>query len=93
MDNMRTTTRPNGNAREDQDELRPHYDFDYSTARPNRFAERLSKEAIVVVLDPDVATIFKTSESVNQALRTLLVAVGNLVEPQRSQESAQAAVS
>ena len=36
------------------DGMRPHYDFDYSKARPNRFAERITQETIVVALDPDV---------------------------------------
>lgn len=53
-------------------DLREHYDFDYAKAKPNRFAERMSREAIVVVLDPDVATVFKTSEAVNEALRVLI---------------------
>jgi hypothetical protein len=41
------------------DEMRPHYDFDYSKSRPNRFAARLTKDTIAVVLDPDVATVFQ----------------------------------
>lgn len=63
-----------------QDELREHYDFDYSKAKPNRFAERLNKEAIMVVLDPDVAAVFRSSESVNEALRVFITALGNLAE-------------
>lgn len=61
-------------------ELRTHYEFDYSKARPNRFAGQLSEEAIVVVLDPDVAAVFTTSEEANQALRVLIDALGNLAE-------------
>jgi hypothetical protein len=60
------------------DELREHYDFDYSKAKPNRFAQRFSEESIAVVLDPDVAAVFTTSETVNQALRVLITALGNL---------------
>ncbi len=62
------------------DELREHYSFDYSKAKPNRFAHRFSKESILVVLDPDVAAVFTTSEAVNQALRTLMTALGSLAE-------------
>jgi len=62
------------------DELRAHYKFDYSKAKPNRFASRLGEEAIVVVLDPDVAAVFTTSEEANQALRVLIGALGNLAE-------------
>jgi len=59
-------------------ELREHYSFDYSKAKPNRFAGRFSEEAIVVVLDPDVAEVFTTSEAANQALRGLISALGGL---------------
>ncbi|MGD8626839.1 MAG: hypothetical protein PVF47_18085 [Anaerolineae bacterium] len=61
-------------------ELRTHYEFDYSKARPNRFASRLDGESIAVVLDPDVAAVFTTSEEANQALRVLIDALGNLAE-------------
>jgi hypothetical protein len=59
-------------------ELRAHYKFDYSKAKPNRFARQLGEEAIAVVLDPDVAAVFTTSEEANQALRVLIGALGNL---------------
>lgn len=57
------------------DDLRPHYDFDYSKARPNRFASRVSKETVAVVLDPDVATVFHSSEAVNSFLRSAISAM------------------
>ncbi len=60
--------------------MRKHYGFDYSKAKPNRFAGRLDQEAIAVVLDPDVAAVFTTSEEANQALRVLIGALGNLAE-------------
>jgi hypothetical protein len=60
------------------DDLREHYSFDYSKAKPNRFADRFSEEAIVVVLDPDVAAVFTTSEAANQALRGLITAFESL---------------
>lgn len=31
----------------------PEYDFDYRKAKPNRFAGRISKERVVVLLDPE----------------------------------------
>lgn len=60
--------------------MRNHHSFDYSRAKPNRFAGRFSEEAIAVVLDPDVAAVFTTSEAANQALRILIDALGNLAE-------------
>jgi hypothetical protein len=43
----------------------PEYDFDYREAKPNRFAGRISKERVVVVLDTAVSKVFITPESVN----------------------------
>ena len=67
------------------EELRPEYEFDYRTARPNRFADRLDPDRCVVVLDPDVARVFTTSESVNAALRGLIEIVPQ--RPQRPRRS------
>ena len=56
-------------------ELRAEYHFDYSKSRPNRFADAIDSTAVVVVLDPDVAEVFTTPESVNNALRALISAI------------------
>jgi len=50
-------------AAHEQDTLKSHYEFDYSKAKPNRFAARLTEDSLMVVLDPDVAAIFPTSEA------------------------------
>lgn len=60
------------------DEINAHYDFDYNKAKPNRFAARLAQEQVMVLLDPDIAAIFPTSEAVNEALRILVAAAQNL---------------
>lgn len=57
----------------DSDDLRPEYRFDYSRARPNPYAARLKGKAVAVVLDAEVAAAFPTSESVNAALRAVIV--------------------
>ncbi len=57
------------------DELRPEYRFEYCKARPNRFASRYQAGSRVVVLDPDVARVFTTPESVNRVLRAVLRAI------------------
>jgi hypothetical protein len=54
------------------DDARPEYRFDYSKSKPNRFAERVSRGRTVVVLDPDIAEVFTTPESVNNVLRALI---------------------
>ena len=55
--------------------LRPEYRFDYSRAKPNRFAGRVEQDTLVVVLDADVAEVFTSAESVNHALRALIQAM------------------
>ena len=54
------------------DDLRDEYQFDYRKARPNRFADRIDRDCLVVTLDSDVSQVFTTSESVNNVLRALI---------------------
>jgi len=56
-------------------EMRPEYRFDYRKGRPNRFASRANDEALIVLVDPDIAEVFPNSESVNRALRALISAL------------------
>ena len=59
--------------RNNGDEMRPEYEFDYSKAVRGKYYKRLLKEgANVVVLEPDVAKAFRDSAAVNDALRSLL---------------------
>jgi hypothetical protein len=50
-------------------EVLPEYDF--SGARPNKYASRYAKGSIVVTLDPDVAAVFPGAREANDALRAL----------------------
>ena len=65
--------KPSSAPSQGSDELRPEYRFDYSKARPNPYAARLEGKAVAVVLDAEVAAAFPTSESVNTALRAVIV--------------------
>ena len=56
----------------DQSELAENYEFDYRKAQPNRFAGRYDRDQITIVLDPDVASVFKNSKDVNALLRALI---------------------
>jgi uncharacterized protein (DUF4415 family) len=56
-------------------EPRAEYRLDYSKSRPNRFSERMSRDAVVIVLDPDVAKVFRDSKKVNDLLRATIAAV------------------
>jgi hypothetical protein len=53
-------------------EMRREYRLDYGRSRPNRFAGRAAEGHAVVVLDPDIAEVFTTPESVNEVLRALI---------------------
>jgi hypothetical protein len=51
----------------DGHEMRPEYDF--SKGVRAKYAARFREGSNVVILDPDVAEAFPSSESVNEALR------------------------
>lgn len=77
-----TSPRNRGRGQLPGDELRPHYDFDYSKSKPNRFAACFNEAAIVVVLDPDVANVFQSAEAVNTFLRSAISAMP-VAEPRK----------
>ncbi len=56
---------------DENDELLPEYDLDFSKSKPNRFAEKYNEMKITVMLDSDVAEDFPNAEAVNEALRFL----------------------
>lgn len=57
--------------RKRQDDMLPEYDF--SKGVRGKYAKRYAEGSNVVVLSPDMARVFPTSESVNEALRTLVL--------------------
>ena len=59
----------NSNKKRDQDEdtMRPEYDFAVRGVTAARYAQGTN----VVLLDPDVAAVFPDTLAVNEALRTL----------------------
>ena len=68
---MKKTLPTKGKAKQ-PDELAPEYRFDYRKAKRNRFAKRTRPESIAVLLDPDVAQVFETGDTVNAVLRALM---------------------
>ena len=68
MKKTRTAKKP----RKSDEGMLPEYRFDYSKARPNRFAARLKRGSRVVVIEPDVAAVFATPHAVNAVLRALI---------------------
>lgn len=65
----------------ENDEMRSEYHFDYSEARPNRFAKNADEGNNVIILDPDIAPFFTTSESVNDVLRALIKTMPTIKKP------------
>jgi hypothetical protein len=58
-----------------QDSLSSEYRFDYSKSKPNRFAAKMSEGTVAIVLEPDVAAVFKSSDAVNALLRSIISAI------------------
>ncbi len=58
-----------GRSNWNSDEMLTEYDF--SRGVRGKYADRFTKDTIMVVLDPDVAAIFPDRKSVNTALRAL----------------------
>ena len=56
-------------------EMASEYRLDYKKAKPNRFAEKMKQNPVVVLLDEDVAKVFNTTEQVDKALRALISAM------------------
>ena len=67
------------NKNENEDML-AEYHFDYSKARPNRFAQGIAEGSLVVVLEPELAQVFRTPEQV----KAILKAIAQAMPPQES---------
>lgn len=75
------------NVRASRDELRPHYDFDYAKAKPNRFASRFKQDTVAVILEPDVANVFRSSDAVNSFLRSAISAMPRTLPEKKKRAS------
>ncbi|WP_434688064.1 hypothetical protein [Pseudanabaena minima] len=61
------------NSQDIKDDLRPEYDFSRMKGGVRgKYVERYRTGTNIVLLDPDVAQAFPTSEAVNEALRLLM---------------------
>jgi hypothetical protein len=66
-----------------EDELRPEYDFSQLKGRVRgKYAERYRAGTNLVLLEPDVATAFPDSKTVNEALRLLMKVAQKQSSPQ-----------
>jgi hypothetical protein len=57
---MKSTSQIKPRAKRANVELRAEHRFDYAKAKPNRFAPRAQQGSVAILLDPDVAQVFKT---------------------------------
>ena len=62
--------RARGTVVREKEDILPEYDF--SRGRPNKYVARYRAGTNVVVLDPDVAAVFRNAAEVNAALRALI---------------------
>ncbi len=72
--NTRSTRRPKQKRRLEGG-LAPNYELDYTKSKANRFTGRVDRDAVVIVLDSDVAEVFFDSKRVNALLRAAITAV------------------
>lgn len=72
----------------DPDELRPEYDFArMSGGVRGRFAGAYQRGTNLARLEPDVAKAFTTDESVNEALRAVLLAASAIPTSRRARRA------
>jgi hypothetical protein len=71
---MKSTSRTKSRTKQ-SGPLEPEFRFNYGEAKPNRLAGRIRKGFVAVLLDPDVARVFKTPESVNAVSRALVTTI------------------
>jgi len=82
---MKKTSVSNAQAA-DSSEMLPEYDFDYRQARPNRFAGRIGKGGLVVLVDPEVAQVFPTADAVNAVLRAIVSSLPKAAKSKRARK-------
>ena len=67
------------NNRIEADEMRPEYDLRGGVR--GKYYQQYRQGTNIVLLDSDVAAVFRDSESVNQALRVLIKAASQIQAP------------
>ena len=80
---MKKTSTAKSRRRATPNDMHSEYNFDYRKARPNRFAGRIDRDRLVVVLDPDISEVFTTPESVNTVLRALITTMPRTAKSKR----------
>jgi len=55
--------------------IKKKYNFDYSKAKPNRFAGIVREKVILYPIDEDIAKVFQNPAEANNALRAIINAM------------------
>ena len=69
------------------DDMRAEYDFDYSKAVRGKYYRQAVAGTNLMLIEPELAKVFRDSESVNRALR-LLVDTAAAARPDRGHRAA-----
>jgi hypothetical protein len=72
---MRKANKTRPESKTEVHEMLPEYHFDYSKARPNRFAAEIAEGSLIVVLEREIAQVFGTEEAVKAVLRAIAQAM------------------
>ncbi|MCR4405411.1 MAG: hypothetical protein NUW24_00585 [Anaerolineae bacterium] len=67
----------NENELEQNEDMLPEYHLDYRKARPNRFVKGIAEGSLVVVLEPELAQVYKTPERVKAILEAIAQAMAS----------------
>lgn len=70
-------------AKKNNNDINNEYNFDYSKAKANRFANIVKEKTVLVPLENDVAEVFRTPSEVNDALRAIITALPQKIYKKR----------
>lgn len=62
-------------------------EYDFSNARPNKYAKKYAEGTNIVMIEPDLVEFFPDSKSVNTALRALVTAFPEAKQRKRKRVS------
>ena len=86
MDSKPRNSEQDGLLETEEPEMRAHYSF--KGGQRGRYAHLFPQKPHLVVLSPDMAAVFPDSDSVNEALRTLVKAVQGTMPAHLEREAA-----
>ena len=62
-------------------------EYNFSNGVRGKYYKRYQAGSNLVVLDPEIAAVFKTSEAVNEALRTIMRVTGHNKSVERTRKA------